>query len=248
MTLTDSLFGYWTAAHLLANFIIVLNLIGALLLGLVLGYERSFHGRAAGMRTYGLVSMVSAGIVLVSAYPELWYGVQLSGDNFHADPTRSIQGLVTGIGFLCGGVIMKDGFSISGLTTAASIWTVSAIGILVGVGLYVAAIAMTAGAVLCMTVVSRLEARLPSHPAAAVMLRFRPDFSPSLDAIRNAVAARGYTMAQGSISIAHKNGHTEWSFVVLSNDLSLGGTLPLLSEELLKMDGLEDFNLSLARN
>ncbi len=135
MDLETSLFGYWTHAHLMANALIVLNLGGALALGLVLGYERSFHGRAAGMRTYGLVCMVSAGIVLVSGYPELWYGLQLASETFRPDPTRSIQGIVTGIGFLCAGVIMKDGFSISGLTTAASIWTVSAVGILVGVGL-----------------------------------------------------------------------------------------------------------------
>ena len=248
MNFADSLFGYWTYAHLLANVLIVLNLAGALLLGLVLGYERSFHGRAAGMRTYGLVCMVSAGIVLVSGYPELWYGLQLANDSFRPDPTRSIQGIVTGIGFLCAGVIMKDGFSISGLTTAASIWTVSAVGILVGVGLYVAAIAMTAGAVLCMTLVSKLEARLPSRPAAAVMLRFKPGFTPSVDAISAAIGLRGYLMAQGSISIALKQGHAEWNFVVLSVDRSLGGTLLHLSAELQKLDGLEDFNLSLARN
>lgn len=246
--LETSLFGYWTDAHLMANALIVLNLGGALALGLVLGYERSFHGRAAGMRTYGLVCMVSAGIVLVSGYPELWYGLQLASETFRPDPTRSIQGIVTGIGFLCAGVIMKDGFSISGLTTAASIWTVSAVGILVGVGLYVAAIAMTAGALLCMTMVSKLEARMPSRPAAAVMLRFRHGYSPSVDVVRAAIGNRGYTMAQGSISIVHRNGQTEWSFVVLAEDRSLGGTLPHLSAELLNMEGLEDFNLSLARN
>jgi len=243
-----ALFGYWTYAHLMANVLIVLNLLGALALGLVLGYERSFHGRAAGMRTYGLVCMVSAGIVLVSGYPELWYGLQLANDNFRPDPTRSIQGIVTGIGFLCAGVIMKDGFSISGLTTAASIWTVSAVGILVGVGLYVAAIVMTGGAILCMTLVAKLEARLPSRPAAAVMLKFRQGYSPSVEAVKAAIGNRGYIMAQGSISIAHHNGQTEWSFVVLAEDRSLGGTLPHLYAELLNMEGLEDFNLALARN
>ena len=59
-----------------------------------------------------------------------------------ADPTRIIQGIVTGIGFLGAGVIMREGFNISGLTTAASIWTSSVIGILVGVGFYLAAMGL----------------------------------------------------------------------------------------------------------
>lgn len=248
MNLTDALFGYWTAAHLAANVLIVLNLSGALVLGLVLGYERSFHGRAAGMRTYGLVCMVSAGIVLVSGYPELWYGMNLPNDGFHPDPTRSIQGIVTGIGFLCAGVIMKEGFSISGLTTAASIWTVSAVGILVGVGLYVAAIAMTLGAVLCMTMVQKLEAWLPSHHAAAVTLRFRQGYTPAKQAIEMSLHARGFTLAGGSISISHEHDHFEWNFVVLATDHTLGATLPLLATELSTLEGLEDFHLSHARN
>ncbi len=89
---------------------------------------------------------------------------------------------------------------------------------------------------------------MPSRPAAAVMLRFRQGYSPSVEAVKVAIGNRGYNMAQGSISISHHNGQTEWSFVVLAQDRSLGGTLPHLSAELINMDGLEDFNLSLARN
>ena len=248
MDLIESLLGYWTLPHLLANVLIVLNLAGALLLGLMIGYERSYHGRAAGMRTYGLVCMVSAGIVLVGGYPELWYGLQLAPDSIRPDPTRSIQGIVTGIGFLCAGVIMREGFSISGLTTAASIWTVSAVGILVGVGLYVAAVSMAMIAVMCMTLISKLEARLPARPATAVMLRFRCDFVPELGAIQAALAKRGFKVALGSISIARRNGQSEWSFVALACDRKLGATLPNLSNELVQMDGVEDFQLSQARN
>ena len=62
MNFIEAITGYWTLQHLLANVLIVLNLTGALLLGLMIGYERSYHGRAAGMRTYGLVCMVSAGV------------------------------------------------------------------------------------------------------------------------------------------------------------------------------------------
>jgi putative Mg2+ transporter-C (MgtC) family protein len=247
MDFIGSLFIYWNHSHIQANILIVLNLLGALILGLILGYERSYHGRAAGMRTYGLVCMASAGIVLVSGYSGLWYGSQFL-THFQTDPTRSIQGIVTGIGFLCAGVIMKEGFSISGLTTAASIWTVSAVGILVGLGLYAAAIFMVFGAIICMTSLSDLEAKLPSRPAVAVMLRFKKNHFPSMQAIQTSVGKRGYRLAQGSISIAQNQGHVEWHFVALAIDRALGANLPNLSDELSVLEGVEDFRLSHARN
>ena len=131
--------GYWSGPVAAANLLVVLNLFGALLLGLLVGYERSYHGRAAGMRTYGLVCMASAALTVIGGYPGEWYGGHMAMAAYGIDPTRVIQGVVTGIGFLGAGVIMKEGFSISGLTTAASIWASAAIGVLVGIGFYAAA-------------------------------------------------------------------------------------------------------------
>jgi putative Mg2+ transporter-C (MgtC) family protein len=85
------------------------------------------------MRTYGLVCMAAAALTVIAGYPTFWFGGQVNS-YLAGDPTRVIQGIVTGIGFLGAGVIMRDGLNISGLTTAASIWTCSAIGIMVGVG------------------------------------------------------------------------------------------------------------------
>jgi len=65
---------YWSRPEIAANVVIFLNLLGALLLGLLVGYERSFHGRAAGMRTYGLVCMASTALTVIAGYPGLWYG------------------------------------------------------------------------------------------------------------------------------------------------------------------------------
>ena len=131
MTETNLFAAYWSKHELFTNGLILLHLVGALLLGLLVGYERSYHGRAAGMRTYGLVCMASAALTIVSGYPEFWYGGG-TGAIAPVDPTRVMQGVVTGIGFLGAGVIMREGFTISGLTTAASIWSSSVIGILVG--------------------------------------------------------------------------------------------------------------------
>ena len=123
----DILFSYWSVTQIEVNVMILMNILGALILGMAVGYERSFHGRAAGMRTYGLVCMASAAITIIVGYPQYWFG-GLQPLVSTADPTRVIQGVVTGIGFLGAGVIMKEGLNISGLTTAASIWASSAIG------------------------------------------------------------------------------------------------------------------------
>ncbi|MDO8812750.1 MAG: MgtC/SapB family protein, partial [Gallionella sp.] len=163
----DSLAAYWSAQIFEANIIIFFNLLGALLLGLVVGYERSYHGRAAGMRTYGLVCLASAALTVIVGYPEMWFGGHGQVPSA-PDVTRVIQGIVTGVGFLGAGVIIKEGFTISGLTTAASIWSASAIGVLVGVGFYAAAMLLSVMSALVMMWVSKLEIWLPSRHAVAV--------------------------------------------------------------------------------
>jgi len=135
MPSAEVLGSYWSAAEMATNGLILLNLLGALALGLLVGYERSYHGRAAGMRTYGLVCMASAALTVIGGYPGFWFG----GHNAvvgMADPTRIVQGIVTGIGFLGAGVIVLDNGSakIKGLTTAASIWMTACIGIVCGMG------------------------------------------------------------------------------------------------------------------
>ena len=102
----DMLFAYWSHKELATNAVILMNLIGALLLGLLVGYERSYHGRAAGMRTYGLVCMASAALTVIGGYPADWFGGHGTATLAVSDPTRIVQGIVTGIGFLGAGVII----------------------------------------------------------------------------------------------------------------------------------------------
>lgn len=244
----QSLAAYWSITEVETNIIVFMNLLGAMLLGLVVGYERSYHGRAAGMRTYGLVCMASAALVVIVGYPNYWYGGHVTAATATADPTRVIQGIVTGIGFLGAGVIMKDGFSISGLTTAASIWAASAIGVLIGVGFYAAGIMLALLAAVSMMWVSRLENWLPSHPAVAIVMRFRKGFEPRQDVLSRVAQERGYSLATGSISIAYQDGQPEWRFVAVASDKDAAAPLSALADELAKFDGVESFNLSHARN
>lgn len=247
LILNETLATYWSASEIATNIIIFLNLVGALALGLIVGYERSYHGRAAGMRTYGLVCMASAAITVIAGYPHFWYGGQ-TATLVGPDPTRVIQGIVTGIGFLGAGVIMREGFNISGLTTAASIWASSAIGIMVGVGFYVAAILLTLLTLASMLWISRLENWLPSRPAIAIVMQFKKDYSPKLVVLRRVAYERGYDIAEGSLTINFKEGKPEWQFVAVAHGKAKGVPMAELAHELTGFDGVENFFLSHARN
>jgi len=239
--------GYWSQTEIATNGLILLNLLGALLLGLAVGYERSYHGRAAGMRTYGLVCMASAALTIVAGYPGFWYGGH-GGTMASVDPTRVIQGVVTGIGFLGAGVIMREGFNISGLTTAASIWTSSVIGILVGVGFYLSAIGLAFFSSMIMIYLSRIEAFLPSRHAIAITLRFKPGFHPREETLRRLAIERGYQIAGGTLTIGSTNGYQEWRFVALALSKRSGASLAAMADELSVFEGMESYQLSHARN
>lgn len=239
---------YWSSTALETNIIIFLNLLGALLLGLLVGYERSYHGRAAGMRTYGLVCMASAALTVIGGYSGHWFGSQGAMISHNADMTRIIQGVVTGIGFLGAGVIMRDGFNISGLTTSASIWASSAIGIMVGVGFYASAILLALLSAGCMIWISKLEAWLPSRRAVAIVLRFNPGFLPDYEIVRRVALRRGYEIATGSLSIGLQDGRPEWRFVALALGKQSGAPITELARELTRFDGVENFHISYARN
>lgn len=243
----QSLAGFWSGPVVATNLIVFFSLFGALLLGLMVGYERSYHGRAAGMRTYGIVCMASAALTVIAGHPGAWFGGQVVV-SLGADPTRIIQGIVTGIGFLGAGVIMKEGFNISGLTTAASIWAVSVIGVLIGVGFFLAGILLATLAALCMVGVPKLASRLPSRQAIAIELTFKEGFAPSEERLRQAAVKRGYEIASGSISISVQNGKTEWHFVAVAFNKASGASLSELARELTVFEGVDSFHLSHARN
>jgi putative Mg2+ transporter-C (MgtC) family protein len=243
----NALEAYWSAPVVEANLIVFLNLLGSLLLGLLVGYERSYHGRAAGMRTYGLVCMASTALTVIAGYPEFWYGGHVLNP-VTPDVTRVIQGIVTGVGFLGAGVIMKEGMSISGLTTAASIWSASAIGVLVGVGFYASAMLLSMLSAVAMMWVTKLETWLPSRHAVAVVLTYRQGFEPSREILEAAMLERGYEIATGSLSINSRNGVQEWRFAAIALNRDSGKPLPAMAQDITKFDGVESFHLSNARN
>jgi putative Mg2+ transporter-C (MgtC) family protein len=127
----------------LATWEILVRLAAAAALGGVIGIERELREREAGFRTHMLVSVGAALFTIVSAYAWTDFTFsQASGVTF--DPTRIAAQIVTGIGFIGAGAIIRQGLSVRGLTTAATLWMVAAIGMACGAGFYWAAVIATA--------------------------------------------------------------------------------------------------------
>ncbi|WP_114859286.1 MgtC/SapB family protein [Azospirillum brasilense] len=240
----QNLSAYWSPAELAANGIILLHLVGALGLGILMGYERSFHGRAAGMRTYALVCLAATALTVVNAYPGLWYGGIGGGTGGGGDPTRVVQGIVTGIGFLGAGVIMREGFSIRGLSTAASIWTAAAIGVTVGLGFYAAAIGAAFLVILVMSGFRKLEAALPHHTVVQVMLVFERDQAPPAEVLRVKALEHGYEIVSWAFHLRNGSGHLEYQLTLQAN----GTPDPMeLIDKLARTSPVVEFRLSPSR-
>lgn len=133
-------------------FSMIARLLIAFILGSVLGYERENKRRSAGLRTHILVCMGSALIMLTSLHIyDMYQG------KANVDPGRIAAGVVTGIGFLCAGTIIRSSEGVKGLTTAASIWISSAIGLTVGCGYISAALVATAITYLSLSYLKKVE-------------------------------------------------------------------------------------------
>jgi putative Mg2+ transporter-C (MgtC) family protein len=132
----------------ITNIEIAVRLVLALVLGGLVGIERESTGRPAGFRTHILVSTGSALIMIVSAY---------AFPSVAHDPGRIAAQVVSGIGFLGAGTILREGANVRGLTTAASLWTVAGVGLTVGAGLYFPAVLGTILVVLTLVLLNQLE-------------------------------------------------------------------------------------------
>jgi putative Mg2+ transporter-C (MgtC) family protein len=131
-----------------------LRILISLALGGLIGLEREWHNHAAGLRTHILVCVGATIIMLLSIYG---FGDFAGEYNVRMDPARLAAQVVSGIGFLGAGAIIRNGLSISGLTTAASIWVVAAIGLCVGAGFFYEAVLATVLVILILLVLNRLE-------------------------------------------------------------------------------------------
>jgi putative Mg2+ transporter-C (MgtC) family protein len=203
------------------------RLLAALAAGALIGYERSYHGRPAGFRTHALVCTASSLLMLVTVYEAHW--MRAATGLVQIDPTRMAQGIMTGIGFLGAGVIIKEGLSVRGLTTAASIWITAAIGILAGIGFYfplVISVVLTLG---ILAFFRWIEARMPSQAYYHFDVRFARSAGMTERQVRELVESHGFSIANFSYRL-EAEGRVRHSMVIRSADRSGAGRLSVSLE------------------
>lgn len=166
---------------------ILLRLLLALLLGGLIGFERESSNHAAGLRTNILVCLGSCLLMLLSMYG---FAAFVDEPNVRVDPARLAAAVITGIGFLGAGTILFTGKSITGLTTAASLWVVSAIGLAVGAGFYFASAITTFMALLTLWAFNKLEKRYISAKKEYLLKIKANDLSHTLRSINGFMAER----------------------------------------------------------
>jgi putative Mg2+ transporter-C (MgtC) family protein len=194
---------------------ITANLMLALAAGAIIGLERSHHGRPAGFRTHALVCLASGLLMLITVnYSRLLAIPGLEGVSI--DPTRMAQGIMTGIGFLGAGVIIKEGMSVRGLTTAASIWVTAAIGVLIGIGFYFAAGIATVLTLGVLSVFRWIERKMPIEFYAKLTVGFVREARLPEDQVRAIVREQGFVIANMNYCLAREGSVFQYDMVIHS--------------------------------
>jgi len=147
-------------------------ILGAIFAGGVIGAEREYRASPAGLRTHILVSL-SCCLLMLSAVHQMAWLNDAPVDVIRIDPVRMAHGVLTGIGFLCGGVIFREGLNVRGLTTAASLWTTATLGILFGIGFNELASVGAAATVIVLAAVSVTERYAPQRRIVHLKVRYR---------------------------------------------------------------------------
>lgn len=215
---------------------IALSVLGSVVAGVLIGLEREFRARPAGLRTHTLVCVASALLMIAATRQDEWVATFISTGSLVTDPTRMAHGILTGIGFLCAGVIFREGFSVQGLTTAASLWMTSVLGLLFGVGLYALAICGTALTLVVLVGFRLLYRKLPRSAAAEIVVRSERDAGLTGAMMRDTLTGQGLTATLSCLRLV-EGGRVEHTLQVSANgelDLeALGaalGALPGVAE------------------
>jgi putative Mg2+ transporter-C (MgtC) family protein len=175
------------------QFDISIRLVIASVLGAAIGLERELHAHPAGMRTHLLVSLGSAAFTVLSIF--FFESPAAPNGSLPTDPSRIAAQIVSGIGFLGAGAILKYGTSIRGLTTAASLWTAAAIGMAAGAGEWVIAAVGTAIVIFSLWPLNRLVERMHKPGTRALKMRLEVGRLEALGDVSRLLADRRVEMA-----------------------------------------------------
>lgn len=220
--------------------LITSRLLLALLAGGAIGVERALHGREAGVRTHALVCVSSSLLMVLMVYQWELVPPQFL-DTVRVDPSRMAQGIMTGIGFLGAGVIIKEGLTVRGLTTAASIWMTASIGIVIGLGLYYPAFLAVLLTIIILSLFRWVESHLPAQIYAKFTVRFiRIRHSLDEDALRALIASHNIRAFASSYRLDNEGKHIEYEMTIRSrNQADFRG----LAQSLMEMEDVYEFQI-----
>lgn len=221
--------------------LVLSRLLYALLAGGLIGLERTLHGREAGFRTHTLVCVSSSLLMVLMTFQ--WQLIPAEYiDTVRTDPTRMAQGIMTGIGFLGAGVIIKEGLTVRGLTTAASIWMTATIGIVIGIGFYEAAAYATLITIIILSMFRWVESKIPSIKYAQLRVRFsRSNQYANEDALREFINGHDILFSEASYQLDdHGNAFTYRITLKTKNSTNLRR----LADSLMAIEDVHEFKIT----
>jgi putative Mg2+ transporter-C (MgtC) family protein len=168
--------------------------VGAALGGSI-GYERDRHGRPVGLRTHVLVALSSATFMIVSSQ-FAFYQHFPRDSGIEVDASRIAASVVSAIGFLAGGSILRTGTTVAGLTTAAGLWLVTAIGLCAGAGMYLESAISTLFGMLALTTLRRFEDKDDAFSKKRLMLEIAPDADEAAERVCSAIEGLGGSVVE----------------------------------------------------
>ena len=219
---------------------IPIRLLAAMVAGGLIGLERSYSGRPAGLRTHTLVCMASSLLMVAAVSQKDWLSDALL-ETPSIDPTRIAQGIMTGIGFLGAGVIMKERLSVRGLTTAASVWITAAIGILAGIGFYFSVALVTLLTLGTLSLYRLIENRVPTLIYFHHSIRFLRHAAMTEPEVRALIESHGCTIASMGYILTHEGKYFEYDMVVHTRNPE---RMDRLSQTLTKEGAVMEFRIS----
>lgn len=215
----------------------LIRLVAAAFLGAMIGLERERHSQPAGLRTH-IALAIGASLVMVIS---INLAIQFQPDAPNGDPARLAAQVVSGIGFLGAGAILRYGETIKGLTTATSLWTVAMIGLAVGSGAYLAGIAATVLLLLVLTVLNRVEKRFITARVTRMLTATLPGRAGLSEEFRRTIEAGGYKLASLGVKRDMDSGDMTLDAVVShTDDLEIEALITLLES----IPGMRSFDIS----
>ncbi len=199
----------------LRNADLMLPLVGSLVAGILIGAERELHGKPAGLRTHTLVCFSSALMTLIALRMAEWKAVLPYGTQIVSDMSRMPHAVITGIGFLGAGVIFREGASVKGLTTAASLWLMAALGVVFGTGLLELATIGTVIALVVLVLFRMVQGLTPPKPVIRLEIAVSADKGFDRDRLSGILARKGFT--PGSLSLVQDRGSGLRRYMLLAS-------------------------------